>query len=137
MIGQIIDALQTRIRPFNNKICECLRLNRPPGDEFDIILANFHDPLCDSPHCFFTLEYSSEWAVGYNPNYVRQKVMLQLLSRHEYRVEQFLHLWIPHLSVLYDFADKIHGLLLDLRYRFWLFNGNNCADHSFGSRHVQ
>jgi hypothetical protein len=71
MIRQIINASQTQIHPFSNKICECLRLNRPPGDEFNIILDNFHDPLCDSPHCFFTLEYSSQWAVRYNPNYMR------------------------------------------------------------------
>jgi hypothetical protein len=137
MIGQIIDALQARIHPFNNKIYECLRLNRPSGDEFSIVLANFHGPLCDSPHCFFTLEYSNQWAVRYDPNYVRQEVMLQLPGRHEYWVEQFLHLWISYLSVLQDFTDKVHGLLPDLRYHLLPFNGDDYADHSVGSRYVQ
>jgi hypothetical protein len=63
--------------------------------------------------------------------------MLQLPGRHEYYVEQFLHLWIPYLSVLLDFADKVHGLLLDLRYRLWPFNGDDCADHNVDSSHVQ
>jgi hypothetical protein len=63
--------------------------------------------------------------------------MLQLSGRHEYYVEQFLHLWIPYLSILQDFADKVHGLLLDLFYCLWPFNGDDCADHNIGSRHVQ
>jgi hypothetical protein len=63
--------------------------------------------------------------------------MLQLPDRHEYCVEQFLHMWIPNLSVLQDFTAKVHGLLLDLRYRLWLFNGDDCADHNIGSRHIQ
>jgi hypothetical protein len=46
-------------------------------------------------------------------------------------------MWISHLSVLQDFANKIHELLLDLRYRLWPFNGDDCADHSIGSRHIQ
>jgi hypothetical protein len=136
MIRQIIDASQTRIRPFSNKICECLRHDRPLRDEFNIILTNFYSPLCNPPRCFFILEYPSQWAVRYNPNCVRQKVMLQLPSRHEYCVEQFLHLCIPCLSILQDLADKIHGMLLDFHYSFWPFNGDDCADHSVGSCHI-
>jgi hypothetical protein len=60
MIGQIIDASQTQIRSFSNKIYECLRLDLLLGDEFNIILANFHGPLCDPPRYFFTLEYPSQ-----------------------------------------------------------------------------
>jgi hypothetical protein len=71
MIGQITKASYIRIRPFNNKICERLRLDRPLGDEFNIILANFHDPLCDLSRGFFTLEDVSQWAIRYNPNCVR------------------------------------------------------------------
>jgi hypothetical protein len=78
---------KTRIHPFSNKICECLRFYRPSVDEFNIILANFYGPLCDPPHCFFTLEYTSQWEVRYNLDYVRQEVMLQLSGRHEYCVE--------------------------------------------------
>jgi hypothetical protein len=73
----------------------------------------------------------------YNSNSVRQEVMLQLLGRHEYCVEQFLHLWIPYLSVLQDLTDKVHKLLLDLHYRLWPFSGDDCADHNVGSCHVQ
>jgi hypothetical protein len=75
--------------------------------------------------------------VRYDLNCVRQEEMFQLPDHHEYYVEQFLHLWISYLSVLQDFADKIHGLLLDLCYRLWSFNGDDCANHSVGSRHVQ
>jgi hypothetical protein len=78
-----------------------------------------------------------QWTVGYNSNCVCQEVMFQLPGRHEYCVEQFLHLWIPYLSVNQDFTDELHGLLLDLRYCLWLFNGDDCADHYVGSRHVQ
>jgi hypothetical protein len=63
--------------------------------------------------------------------------MLQLPGRHEYCVEQLLHLWIPYLSVLQDFTNKVHMLLLDLRYRLWLFNSDDCANHNVGSRHIQ
>jgi hypothetical protein len=54
MIGQVTDASYIEIRLFSDKICERLRLDRPPGDEFNIILSDFHSPLCDSPHDFFT-----------------------------------------------------------------------------------
>jgi hypothetical protein len=83
------------------------------------------------------LEYLSQWVVRYNLNCVLQEVMIQLPGCHEYCVEQFLHLWIPYLSVLQEFADEIHGLLLNLRYHLWPFNGDDYAGHSIGSRHVQ
>jgi hypothetical protein len=70
------------------------------------------------------------------PNYVRQEVMLNLPCRHEYYVEQFLHLWIPYLSILQDLTDKVHGLLLDFCYSFWPFNSDDCANHSVGIRHI-
>jgi hypothetical protein len=63
--------------------------------------------------------------------------MLQLPDRHEYYVEQFLHLWVPYLSIFQDLADKIHGLLLDFSYRLWPFNGDDYADYNLGSCHVQ
>jgi hypothetical protein len=63
--------------------------------------------------------------------------MLQLPGRYEYCVELFLYLWIPYLSVLQDFTDKVHKLLLDLRYYLWPFNGDDCADHNVSSRHIQ
>jgi hypothetical protein len=56
---------------------------------------------------------------------------------HEYCVEQFLHLWIPYLSVIQDLTDKVHGLLLDLCYRLWPFNSDDCVDHNVDSCHVQ
>jgi hypothetical protein len=87
MIGQITDTSYIRINLFNNKICERLRLDRPPGDEFNIILVDFHGPLCDSSRGFFTLEDVSQWVIRYKPNCVHQKVMLQLPRRHEYCVE--------------------------------------------------
>jgi hypothetical protein len=63
--------------------------------------------------------------------------MLQLPGRHEYCIEQFLHLWIPYLSVIQDLANKVHELLSDLCYHLCLFNDDDCADHNVGSRHVQ
>jgi hypothetical protein len=72
--------------------------------------------------------------VRYNPNCVCQDGMLQLFGRHEYCVEQFLHMWIPYLSILQNFADKVHGVLFDLCYRLWPFNGNDCADHQDSDR---
>jgi hypothetical protein len=74
--------------------------------------------------------------VRYNPNCVREEVMLQLPSHHECCVEQFLHMWIPYLSILQDLANKLHGLLLDFRYSFWPFSGDDCVDHIVGSRHI-
>jgi hypothetical protein len=62
--------------------------------------------------------------------------MLQLPGRHEYCIEQFLHLWISCLSILQDLTDKVHGLLLDFYYSFWPFNGDDYANHSVGSRHI-
>jgi hypothetical protein len=44
---------------------------------------------------------------------VHQEVMLQLPGRDKDYVEQILHLWIPCLSIFWDLADKVHGLLLD------------------------
>jgi hypothetical protein len=63
--------------------------------------------------------------------------MLRLPGRHEYYIEQLLHLWIPYLSVLQDFTDKVHRLLLDLCYHPWPFNGDDCADHDVSSCHIQ
>jgi hypothetical protein len=74
--------------------------------------------------------------VRYNPNYVHQEVILYLSGHHEYCVEQFLHLWIPCLSILQDLADKLHEMLLVFRYSFWPFNDDDCADPSVGSHHI-
>jgi hypothetical protein len=43
---------------------------------------------------------------------VRQ-VMLQLPGRHENRIEQLLHLWVPRLGIFQDLTNKVHGLLLN------------------------
>jgi hypothetical protein len=64
-----------------------LRHDRPPGDEFNIILVDLHCPLCDPPYCFFALEDAHQWPIRYNPNGVSQKVVLQLPGRHENCVE--------------------------------------------------
>jgi hypothetical protein len=59
---------------------------------------------------------------------VHQEVMLELPSHHKDYTEQLLDLRVPYLSILHDLADKVHGLLLDLRRGFWLLNGDNGAD---------
>jgi hypothetical protein len=37
-------------------------------DEFDIILADLHCPLCDLPCCFFALKDARQRTIGYDPN---------------------------------------------------------------------
>jgi hypothetical protein len=42
-------------------------------------------------------------------------------DRHENYVEQFLHLWVPHLCILEDLSNKVHRLLLDFHRGFCHF----------------
>jgi hypothetical protein len=92
--------------------------------------------LCDPPYCFFTLKDVSQWPIGYDPNCVRQEVVLQLPSHHENCVEQLLHLRVLCLSILEDFADKVHMFLLDLYRGFRPFNDDDCANHGVGGCHI-
>jgi hypothetical protein len=72
-----------------------------------------------------------------NPCCVRQEIMLQLPGHHDYCVQQFLHLWVPCLSILLDLADKVHRLLLDFRCCLRPLHNDCCADYCIGHCYVQ
>jgi hypothetical protein len=93
MIDSLVDTLYTRICPFYNEVYDCFRLDRPPGDEFNIILADLHCPLSDPPCCFLALEDALQWLIRDDLNSVHQEVVFQLPGRHEDCVEQLLNLW--------------------------------------------
>jgi hypothetical protein len=62
-----------------------------------------------------------------------QEVVLELPSCNKDYIEQILNLRVPCLSILQDFADKVHKLLFDFHRGFRSFNRNNCADNCIGS----
>jgi hypothetical protein len=55
--------------------------------------------------------------------------MLELPGSHKDYIEQLLDLRVHCLSILLDFADKVHRLLFDFCAGFWSLNGDNCADN--------
>jgi hypothetical protein len=85
-----------------------LRLDHASGDVFNIVLADFHCPLCNPPYHFFALEDVYQWTIIYNPNRMHREVMLELPGHHEDHVEKLLNLWVPCLSVFQEFTDKVH-----------------------------
>jgi hypothetical protein len=64
-----------------------LRLDRSSRDEFNIILADLHCPLCHPPHCFFALKDMRQWPIGYNSNNMDQEVVLERPYCHKDCIE--------------------------------------------------
>jgi hypothetical protein len=65
-----------------------------------------------------------------------QEVVLELPGHHQDCVEQLLDLRVPHLSVLQDLADKVHGLLFNFCRGFRPFNDDDCTDNGVGSCNI-
>jgi hypothetical protein len=98
-------------------------------DEFNIILADLHCPLCDPPCCFFALKDTHQRPIGYDPNNMDQEVVLELPGPHKDYVEQFLNLRAPCFCILQDLADKVYGLLFDFHCGFRPFYDDNNDDN--------
>jgi hypothetical protein len=136
MIRWLVDASMTCISPLHNEVHECLILDRPSRDEFNIILADLHCPLCNLPHCFFALKDAQQWLIGYDSNDMGQEVVLEFPVCHKDCIEKLMNLWVPCSNVLQDLADKVHMLLFKFCRGFRPFNGDDCADNGVGSCNI-
>jgi hypothetical protein len=113
-----------------------LTLDLPSRDEFNIILADLHCPLCNLPRCFFSLKDTCQWPIGYDLNDIGEEVVLECPSYYKDCIEQLLNLRVPYLIVLQVLTDKVHKLLFDFRRGFMPFNGDDCTNNSVGSCNI-
>jgi hypothetical protein len=93
--------------PFHDEVSEDLALDSVARLEVQLELSKLHGPLGYVSCGVRVVENGPQWEGGHHHNPVGLKIGAQLPGRNKYSLDKLVHLKVPGLCLMEDFADVV------------------------------